>query len=45
MLNQLKTLYRYLDFQDSCLVVIDRDLTFMNAIATVFTQTVILFCL
>ena len=45
MLNQLKALYRHLGLQDPCVVVIDRDLALMNAIATVFTQTVILLCL
>ena len=41
----LKALYRHLGLSDSNVVLIDRDLTLMNAIAKVFALTVILLCI
>ena len=45
VLEMLKALYRHLGLSDPTVVVIDRDLALMNAIARVFALAVILLCI
>ena len=45
VLEKLKALYRHLGLRDPCVIVIDRDLVLMNAIAIVFAMAVILLCI
>ena len=45
MLKILKALYKYFDFKNSCVIVIDRNLTFINIITTIFKLTITLLCI
>ena len=45
MLQQLKKLYKTLDFSDSIVVVTDRDETLINVLEIEYSEIITLFCL
>ena len=45
MLEMLKTLYKHLEFSNSNIIVIDRDLALMNVIEKMFASIVVLLCI